>query len=154
MFLVLALAALAFLPPPTLAEAPAELASFAAHGDRLEWSPRVEARHGCRVTLSGPGVDVSRTFKGGERPALSLFVRDGQPLPDGTYVWEITLAGEPREAAGDPYNGRDARPTKAAARRPDGRRLTQGGSFTVLDGRVLDTSLRETPEVKSEADSR
>ena len=70
-----------------------ELLSAASVGQsEIRWQPRVEYA-GLILTVSTPDGDViRREFASGVAPSFSITDKEGHPLPDGLYVFEIRLS--------------------------------------------------------------
>jgi hypothetical protein len=90
------------------------LAEMVLGASRVDW--RAAGNDGAlALTVAGPGeLWLRKEFAAGQPPSLSLFDKEGQPLPEGVYVYEIRLLA--RE--GD-------------AERP----ILQTGSFAIRGGR-------------------
>ncbi len=124
--------------------APAEDAGarMSAFGSEVAWS--MESFDG-RWSLVVAGGDIHETaeFAAGESPVFSLFDREGAALPDGTYQWELSGVREPvNDRVRDPENGRDSA-EHVETNRIDFEPRVFSGSFTILNGAVVDPSLVE-----------
>ena len=150
--------------PAALTAAPLASARLTPTG--VEWQPAA-SYEAMVLTVSGPdGVVLRREFKGGTAPSLDLFGRDGNPLTDGAYRWELSAA---------PHLDAATRGALVAARRAgddsvvsrlqaEGKLprspLVQSGSFSVSGGAIVPSDLVEerkaaatagTPAVRSKA---
>ena len=91
------------------------------------------------LNVTGPGVEFSQTFENGDIPFFSLYDKNGQPLADGQYSWQLTtiptLDGATQKAM------EAARVEGRAASRELMADLPQGEKFSgvvrVLDGSFL-----------------
>lgn len=102
-------------------EPPAPATLLRAGSGLLEWVPLVESE-GMILTLAGPKEGVrTYPFPPGEALALSLFDASGEPIPDGTYTWELRATSRGSAA------------------------LVQSGYFTVSGGNLVAPNLSEPP---------
>ena len=77
------------------------------------------------MTVAGPeGIYISRELTPGETPSLSLFQANGEPLPDGTYTYELRAAPPLVQGGRADKSKRD---------------ILQWGSFTVREGSFVAT---------------
>jgi Chaperone of endosialidase len=102
-----------------------------------------------RLTIAGPaGLRLTRSFKPGEPLTFGLFDGTGQPLPDGSYTFELyakrPLSAQEREieAAGQ-QGGRltqaEAQQARAGFEAANGPFvIRKSGSFTIQGGQVKD----------------
>jgi hypothetical protein len=127
----------------------APLASARLTPTGVEWQPAA-SYEAMVLTVSGPdGVVLRREFKGGATPSLDLFGRDGNPLTDGAYRWELSAA---------PHIDQETRSALLAARKTgddsvvsrlqaEGRLprspLVQSGVFSVAGGAIVPSDLVE-----------
>lgn len=133
--LVLGLSLAAALGLPAAAGA-GELAQVASAGDRLEWETAAPHR-AYQLTVGGEGVHSTRVFAPGSRPAIPLFDRAGERLPDGIYTWSLELLPPRIGAAWDPANGRDQKPGSPPPPDPMPTSVSQGGYFRILGGALV-----------------
>jgi hypothetical protein len=133
--LVAGAAALA-LPAPLEAQGPAERAAVSLYPSGVEFRPLVSSR-GATLTVAGNGLTFEQAFERGERPSIGMFDAEGEPLPDGTYTWRLSLLPD----------AATARALRDAASRGEGlagaRWLAQTGTFTIRNGSIVDPGLRE-----------
>ena len=112
----------------------------------MDWSILVP-ENGSVLTVGGNGVNYRKVFQAGERPRFAPSDLEGA-LVDGTYKWELRVAPrgiEPVDASGQD-NGREnsvsaSRQLPARARierRQFEESLVRSGSFTVLNGGIVD----------------
>ncbi|HKI06418.1 MAG TPA: tail fiber domain-containing protein [Thermoanaerobaculia bacterium] len=131
------------------AHAAAPLATVHVAGDGLEWQ-QVGSFEKLTLTISGPdGLVVRREFPAGTNPTLGLFGKDGKPLADGSYTYELSatpiLDRETRQAlaaarqAGDD----DAIVRLQAAGKLPRDPLSQSGSFAIAGSAVVRQDLTE-----------
>jgi hypothetical protein len=117
------------------------LAAVSALGDQVAWVPNGGATR-LALSVSGPGVDFAQRFDG-EAPVFSLFDDRGNTLSDGSYTWELREEMAPvNDSVRDPENGRDSA-AHDSDRRVESVRRTQWGTFTVVNGAVVESSLVE-----------
>lgn len=76
----------------TSAPALAGVASMSVGGAGIHWTPSVAYESAVLTVSGGDGVQLRYEFDAGVTPSLSLFDKDGYPLPDGSYTWELRLA--------------------------------------------------------------
>ena len=63
------------------------LAEMALSASRIDWQPAADSEH-LTLTVAGPeGLWLRRDFEAGQPASLSL--SDSEPLPDGSYTWEL-----------------------------------------------------------------
>ncbi len=104
------------------------------------------------LTVSGPGTEVTERFTRGATPVFSLYDRDGASRPDGTYTWELTQEFQPvNNVVHDPANGRDTA-THTERERIDMHGWTVSGSFMIVNGAVVDSSLVEDDPAERQVD--
>lgn len=121
------------------------LAAMSNLGDRMAWVP-TDAGAGVALRVSGPRTDFSRQFDSGVAASFSLFDERGNARPDGAYTWELREQAAPvNDRVRDTANGRDT------ARHDGDRRVefsgrVQWGSFTIINGALVDSSLEEIQE--------
>ena len=160
LWMLMLLAAVLCLPAAHAAE---PLASVRITPTGLEWQPNA-SYEGMALAVIGPdGLFLRREFKAGVAPSLDLYGRDGKPLPDGDYNWELSatpqLDEETRSAlAGARKTGDDSvvwrlRAEGKLPRYP----LAQSGVFSVSGGAIVPNDLDEArkgaavPTVRSKA---
>ena len=127
----------------------APLASARLTPTGVEWQPAA-SYEAMVLTVSGPdGVILRREFKAGTTPALDLFGRDGNPLTDGAYRWELSAAPHldpatrsalvaARKAGDDSVVSR----LQAEGKLPRSP-LVQSGVFSVSGGAIMPSDLAE-----------
>ncbi len=110
---------------------------------------------GILLSVSGP-CDFSweQRYKRGDEPVFKIFDPKGNPLPDGSYTWQVRLV---------PYLDASVRDALATARKKGdtslvvqlklegilpAKPLVQAGYFTIFKGRILDETI---PEPKAKA---
>ncbi|HEX5719810.1 MAG TPA: hypothetical protein VF179_26890 [Thermoanaerobaculia bacterium] len=72
---------------------------MALGADRVDWQPAGEYEQ-VVLTIAGPeGLWLRKEFGAGHVPSLGLFDSSGEPLPDGTYTYELWVT--PRRKAED-----------------------------------------------------
>lgn len=125
------------------AQEPAALSDVKADGRTIVWSPRTDDYGALRLSVTGSGWTTERTFEAGERPVLELVGKDGEPLPDGTYKWELRriprVDPELRErlqAARETHDP-DVMALMAEKIRPRGP-TSQNGTFSLIEGKLID----------------
>lgn len=126
-----------------------EVATMKVGKTAIEWLPVIE-HEGLTLTVSGAGEIRERVFKAGTHPTFELRDEKGQPVPDGSYSYELTAAPkldpQTREKlaagreAGDEGVVERLRQEGLLPRRP----LVQSGVFSVWQGQGVDPS-REEP---------
>ena len=117
------------------------LANEAAGGSGVRWNMAV-SHSGGTLTVSAPDGRVFRSeFRAGASPELSLFDKQGERLPDGSYTYELRLAPTSLLGTETLKSGR-ARDDAPEAERSERKRavpagLVQSGSFAILNGQVI-----------------
>lgn len=143
---VAALAALLLLAAPAMAAAGAreegERVESVVHPGGVELRPAM-AYSRAVLTVSGGGQTFQLELEAGEALRLDTFTPDGEPLPDGHYRWELRLQPTPAVA--------ERLRAATMAGRADTTWRPQNGGFFILDGRVVDPSLRELEPVAAPA---
>ncbi len=116
---------------------PADAASGEASlsGDTLTWQSS-RAEDGATLRISGPDIVFDREFEAGSTISQSAFDPEGYALPDGLYTWEIR-SNAPRMTA-----ERQAR-LRAQGADTDTQTEPISGSFTILNGAIVDPNLAE-----------
>lgn len=113
-----------------------ELATVSTSSGGIHWQPLV-ATDGWTLTVAGEERWIRSQFGPGESPTFQPADESGQPLPDGSYTWELRAVysgsgGDPNAAA----NGRDgAADTSRTRAEPPGPQ-TQSGAFTIVNGAI------------------
>ena len=127
----------------------APLASARLTPTGVEWQPAA-SYEAMVLTVSGPGgVILRREFRAGATPSLDLFGRDGNPLTDGVYKWELSAAPHldaatrsalvaARKAGDDSVVAR----LQAEGKLPRSP-LVQSGVFSVAGGAIVPSDLAE-----------
>jgi hypothetical protein len=130
-------------------------AVFRATGSYLDWAPLVEAESIVLALADSAGEVRTITFGPGELPVLSLVDTEGQPLPDGGYMWELRLARarspELRRAMTAAERQGDYRQLARLARLNEP--LVQSGYFTLENGLVITPTTSGGAEEESKAAS-
>jgi hypothetical protein len=94
---------------------------------RIDWLPQVDYES-LVLTVAGPGdTYIQQELKAGQPPSLSVFRANGEPLPDGTYTYELR--------------------TKAFQKEGDS--LVQSGFLTVRDGTFVEAPAASPGDVPS-----
>lgn len=112
----------------------------------LVWRPHAD-HDGLVLTVVGPETSLRLEFPAGSKASLDLTDKAGQALPDGFYKYELRAAPKLNQAereklarirqSGDTDAGREM------ARSLKGRGGVQSGSFTVVEGSVVDEGAAE-----------
>src|SRR5215210_1851778 len=144
----LLVAAVCLLALPA-ARAAAPLATMNIGAAGLDWQP-AGSYEKMTLTVSGPdGLILRREFRAGIAPSLGLFGKNGKPLPDGAYTYELTASPILDQATRDAMAaarqaGDDAAFAKlrAAGKLPRAP-LSQSGSFTIAGGAIVQQDLIE-----------
>src|SRR5215210_7229050 len=114
------------LPALPAARAAAPLATMNIGAAGLDWQP-AGSYEKMTLTVSGPdGLILRREFRAGTAPSLGLFGKNGKPLPDGAYTYELTAS---------PILDQATRDAMAAA--------CQAGAFTIAGGAIVQQDLIE-----------
>lgn len=143
----LAFASLLLAMSMPAARAADEIAKMVAAEGRIVWEPKVEYWQ-LRLTVSKGERVYQQTFGASAKPYFSLVDERGQPLPDGSYTYELSLVPRidpDRRAAqvkaretGDPKMlerlAEELRPKTAT---------TQSGTFSLSKGAVADPAAVE-----------
>jgi len=136
---VVLLAGLAFVAP-----AGADDAATVTYGaNSLSFAPQVVHRGGT-VTVSGNEITVRREFGAGDTVTVAAVDMDGNPLPDGSYNWEIVFyPGKADLSRADAKSGRTSEDggSSTPAKLPKG--WTQSGSFTIAGGAIINPDAAE-----------
>jgi len=139
--------------PAARAAGPLATVNVSAVG--LDWQPSGTYEK-MTLTVSGPGGLILRSeFRAGTAPSLDLFGKDGKPLPDGAYRYELTAAPVLDQATRDALAAaRKAGDDDAIARLQASGKLPSGalsmsGVFAVAGGTIVRPDLVE--ERKSQA---
>jgi hypothetical protein len=141
--------------PAVLAAAPLASARLTPTG--VEWQPAA-SYEAMILTVSGPdGTVLRREFRGGIVPSLDLFGRDGNPLPDGAYQWELSAAPHLDPAtrsalvaarkAGDDSVASRLQAEGKLPRSP----LVQSGVFSIAGGAFVPSDLTEERKASAPA---
>jgi hypothetical protein len=141
---VLALAAAAGLAAHA---ASAPLAAVSVRSGVLSVAPQADFER-LVVTLAGPGgFAVRHEFDRGQSPDVALVDAAGNGLVDGTYRWELSAApvvdAGLREQLRVAREAGDAVAEAALAARLPREVANQSGAFTILNGQVVPSTLRE-----------
>ena len=132
----------------------------------LTWDLGTQSQDGSRLIVSGPeGFYRVRSFTAEENPGFSLFEADGEPLPDGTYTWElVTLPRVDPEVRESLRNLRREGLDSGLAARAAGLQLPEGerqsGYFAVYGSRFVtgeagpEAPLSQAPEKRREITER
>jgi Chaperone of endosialidase len=144
------LAALCCLPAARAEELQRELAAVKVGPAAVEWTPAA-AYETLVLTVSGPqGFLLRRELAGTIRPSFEPFTEQGEPLPDGLYLWELRAA---------PILDLEARKALIAARKTGDEATVeklraagelpevlpaQSGVFTIRGGEILRPHRRES----------
>ncbi|MCP4204955.1 MAG: hypothetical protein GY769_23855 [bacterium] len=117
----------------------ADLAAMEVRGGEIAFRP--SSGDALALTVVGNGYRWQQSFAVGQTPSFAPVDRGGFMLPDGLYTWELVenprLPAASAVAQGAPANGRATHQMPA----PAGRR--QSGSFSILNGRMVDSKLVE-----------
>lgn len=119
--------------------ATSELATVSTTSGGIHWQPLV-ATDGWTLTVAGEERWIRSQFGPGESPAFQPADDSGQPLPDGSYTWELRAVR--KESGGDPdaaANGRDEAVRASRAPVESTEPLTQSGAFTIAHGAIVAT---------------
>lgn len=128
-----------------------DIATWRASPGGMDWSFLVP-ENGSVLTIGGGEVHFRKVFEAGHRPRFSPSDIEGS-LPDGTYQWELRIVPrgvEPLDESGL-NNGRPGdregppqAPARSRIQRQTGQVETvQSGSFTVLNGGIIDPGMAE-----------
>lgn len=143
---VLFVAGLVSLAGPSALEAqrPAaqEVAAVSAFPGGLDFLPQVGYSWAI-ITWSGGDRYFRQEFAAGESPFIGTFDLQGQPLPDGTYTWELELVPD-RVAARDLMIAA----SKSGGLAPS-TRSALSGSFAILNGAIVDSELVEPEPIQA-----
>ncbi len=123
-----------------------EVAIVSVAGGSVSWLPQVTA-DSFVLTVSGGGVVLRREFQG--QPLFAPVDEEGDLLPDGNYTWELlAIPGSSDLSGASITDGRASADgsTVRQARSPRG--LSQSGSFTILNGALVDPNLQEAEPVR------
>jgi hypothetical protein len=138
-----AIVAAALFTPLAVSAQQADLAAFAPAGASVTWALQPGAG-ATELTISGEGVDIRRAFDRGENVVVNLARSDGEALPDGIYMWELSESlGGVNDGVRDPENGRDGVAESAQRERVYGVGRVQSGSFSIQGGFIVDNTLEE-----------
>ena len=138
----LAISGLALLPV-VAAHAETQLATMTPAGASVMWETHSSAPQ-LQLTVTGPEVAIRQVSNGGAGLSLSLTRADGTSMPDGIYNWEIreSYAGL-NDGVYDPANGRDGVDAASAQARIPVEGRVQSGVFSIKNGFLVDSSLKE-----------
>ncbi len=118
------------LATSALARGAGELAVMNVSGGMVEWHPLQLDFHHATLRVATPQGDVvEHSVAPGGALGFALSNSQGQPWPDGQYVYELTLAPHPRTQLAAPAGSEDA--DGASALSP---RRVQTGGFRIVDG--------------------
>ena len=122
-------------------------ASVRFTANQIIWVPSASGNR-LSVTVTGPGdYAFTHVYKKNELAIFQAIDPDGNPLPDGSYNYEIEeLLDNPNKR---PANDKNGLPEKSPGKGPLFQRLS--GSFTVLNGVLVDPNLEESPGKKNNA---
>lgn len=144
-FLALAIGAvviLACLANVVLGQSEGNVANVTGGGSSAKWDVTA-ANSGGTLTINFPdGRSIRKTFRAGMSPSVMIGDKNFDALPDGVYVYEITLAPSlspgVKEAAMK-ARGKDDDPESARAgrKRLSVTSMTQSGSFAVVNGSIV-----------------
>jgi hypothetical protein len=145
--------ALALAAMPALAGGVAEMLS---NGSSVSFVTDL-ANDGMTLKVDGPnGFHFEQSFKPGTEATMGLFDRAGYALPDGRYTWELSLnpvlpagvrqALADARAQGDDSLGDELRAAGILPRQAQ----AESGTFTILDGALVDGRLVESRNGGSE----
>lgn len=96
------------------------------------------------LTVKGAQASFKQEFAGEDTPMITLVDPDGNVLPDGLYLYEVTPTFAP-SAENSTFDEFDRLAMKA-----DGaRRIAHSGSFRIIDGEIVDPSIEEEPVFQS-----
>jgi hypothetical protein len=141
--------------PAARAAAPLATLNIGAAG--LDWQ-LAGSYEKLTLTVSGPdGLILRREFRAGIAPSLGLFGKNGKPLPDGAYTYELTAspiidqvtrdAMAAARQAGDDGAFAKLRASGKLPRAP----LSQSGVFTIAGGSIVQQDLSEEPRGRKPA---
>ncbi|MBU1420821.1 MAG: hypothetical protein KKI15_20265 [Proteobacteria bacterium] len=127
----------------------AQLADVVTGPGSVEWVPINTAGEGYyTLSVSTPdGTLIKNSFATNEIPVYSGTV--AEPFVDGNYAYELVLNPVPRAAARQikgaipDENGRPRDAYSRSASVVNSKPPTQTGSFTVVDGNVIDPNTKE-----------
>ena len=119
----------------------------------IGWTPLVR-NNGVVLTVSGGDFNFRQVFRGGENPAFKPYDLEGNRLLDGVYKWQLTFWPDQVTAVDDGKSGRDPKLVNKLTRRSASRsrsnlrstsqlRLSDSGSFTIINGAILDPTIPE-----------
>ncbi len=120
----------------------------------IGWTPLVR-NNGVALTVAGGNFHSRTEFRGGENPSFKPYDLEGERLPDGVYRWQIIFWPTEVTAIDDGTNGRDpsvnverlarrsATRSRSNLRYQRPQRLVDSGSFTIINGAILDPSIPE-----------
>ncbi len=122
--------------------------------DSVSWAVMIEHRSAV-LTVAGNGRWIRHQFAAGEPAVFTPRDAAGNPLPDGTYKWELTLGPasiqmQPGALPSGREDGLAAEPPGSATALggPPEERVTSG-TFTVLNGGFAEPSMIEATDLQA-----
>ena len=118
------------------------LANVVGGGSAVKWDVTA-ANAGGTLTVSFPdGRSVTKNFRAGTSPQITLGDKQLENLPDGVYAYELRLAPSLSAAQKDAAmkaRGKDDDPesVRAGRKRLSVSGMTQSGSFAVVNGSIV-----------------
>lgn len=132
--------------------AQAQMATMSVGSGSIEWSARGDF-DGMTLTVAGNGYYIEREFTGA---AASFAPVDDQgvALPDGTYKWQLIASPSVRSLTrGEFQPGRASANGKYQREAVAPRVPTDFGSFTVVNGAILDPNVEEPRSTRARANA-
>lgn len=119
------------------------IAAVSLQGGNVSFAPLIGFKE-LTLTVAGQGHSSISSFRSGETPTFAPVDSQGYSLPDGTYNWEISISPRPEDLELEAFQAgsisADGRTAVAAKARTVPR---QWGTFTILNGSLVDSSLKE-----------
>lgn len=139
--LLIAGLAAAALSSPLGAQGPGELATVTVYPGGVDFRPNVSYSRAI-LTVSGNDRVFQRVLEAGEDLSIGFFDPEGQPLPEGVYVWQLELVADAETArelriAATLNGGTAPEPWSALS-----------GTFAILGGSVVPPDLSEPKPVR------